>query len=90
MSLIDVSNHYQSLLAGHYSWMSGGLELNIKLNREFFQKHDLVASNNRLAVDLGAGCGFQSIPLAQAGFVVTAIDISEELLQELRINAEGL
>jgi ubiquinone/menaquinone biosynthesis C-methylase UbiE len=41
-------------------------------------------------VDLGAGCGFQSIPLAESGFNVTAIDVSRDLLAELRENAEGL
>ncbi len=39
------------------------------------------------AVDLGAGCGFQSIPLARLGFSVTAIDIDRKLLDELRRHA---
>ena len=39
------------------------------------------------AVDLGAGCGFQSIPLARLGFAVTAIDIDRKLLDELHRNA---
>jgi hypothetical protein len=38
-------------------------------------------------VDLGAGCGFQSIPLARLGFVVTAIDTDRKLLDELRAHA---
>jgi SAM-dependent methyltransferase len=35
------------------------------------------------AVDLGAGNGHQSLPLADAGFAVTAIDLSAALLTEL-------
>ena len=41
-------------------------------------------------MDLGAGCGFQSIPLAEAGFKVTAIDISHTLLTDLEKNARDL
>jgi len=41
-------------------------------------------------MDLGAGCGFQSIPLAEAGFKVIAIDISHVLLAELEKNAREL
>ena len=37
----------------------------------------------RRAVDLGAGCGFQAIPLARLGFAVTAIDLDRKLLAEL-------
>ena len=48
------------------------------------------AERSAAAVDLGAGCGFQSIPLAESGFNVTAIDVSRDLLAELRENAEGL
>ena len=40
-----------------------------------------------IAIDLGAGCGFQSIPLARLGFTVTAIDLDEKLLDELQKNS---
>jgi len=43
-----------------------------------------------VAVDLGAGPGFQSIPLAELGFQVIAIDLSGDLLNELRERAGGL
>ena len=39
------------------------------------------------AVDLGAGCGFQAIPLARLGFSVTAIDLDRKLLAELQAHA---
>lgn len=35
------------------------------------------------ALDLGCGSGFQTIPLLELGYDVTAIDMSDELLQEL-------
>jgi SAM-dependent methyltransferase len=40
-----------------------------------------------LAVDLGAGPGFQSIALAELGYHVTAVDLCPELLAELRARA---
>jgi hypothetical protein len=42
------------------------------------------------AVDLGAGFGMHSIPLARRGFAVLAIDSSPELLAELEEHAAGL
>lgn len=83
--------HYQNLLARHYYWMLGGAETKIADNRRFFQEHHCTPILSGHAVDLGAGPGFQSIPLAEAGFVVTAIDLSVELLNELtRNNIDGL
>ncbi|MFQ3669819.1 MAG: methyltransferase domain-containing protein, partial [Verrucomicrobiia bacterium] len=43
-----------------------------------------------LAVDLGAGFGMHSIPLARAGFRVVSIDTSELLLSELSALAGDL
>ena len=39
---------------------------------------------------MGAGCGFQSIPLAKAGYSVTAIDTDAKLLNELNANGGDL
>ncbi|KAL2914084.1 hypothetical protein HK105_206342 [Polyrhizophydium stewartii] len=44
----------------------------------------------RVALDLGCGSGFQTIPLLQLGFHVVAIDASDALLSELRGEAEQL
>ena len=38
-------------------------------------------------LDVGAGPGFISIILAEAGFSVTAVDFAETMLQEARVNA---
>jgi SAM-dependent methyltransferase len=85
-----VKEHYENLLAEYYSWMSGGFSRKVQQNREFFRYHNVRPSHSGVAVDLGAGCGFQSIPLAQAGFTVAAIDTSKKLLDELRRNAPDL
>ena len=81
--MASVKEHYDNLLASCYSWMCGGSDLKLKENRAFFQDHDIRPAHSAAAVDLGSGSGFQAIPLAEAGFKVTAIDISCELLAEL-------
>jgi SAM-dependent methyltransferase len=88
--MATAKEHYQRLLAEYYSWMLGGLARNIAQNLEFFKAHHVQPSLSKVAVDLGAGCGFQSIPLSQLGFRVIAIDASTKLLAELRQNAQGL
>jgi hypothetical protein len=88
--MATAKEHYDNLLAKYYSWMSGGLTLKIEQNREFFKTHHVRPLLSRVAVDLGAGCGFQSIPLSQLGFSVIAIDSSKGLLGELKQNAQGL
>jgi protein-L-isoaspartate O-methyltransferase len=83
----SVEEHYDQVLADVYSWMAGGFDAAIARNREFFAAHDIVPRGSRRAVDLGAGCGFQAIPLAAIGFSVTAIDTDRKLLEELREHA---
>jgi SAM-dependent methyltransferase len=85
-----VKEHYETLLAKYYSWMSGGFAKKIDENRIFFKDLLIKPSSSGIAVDLGAGSGFQSIPLAELGFKVIAVDLSETLLTELKDNAEDL
>ncbi len=88
--MASVKEHYDNLLASCYSWMCGGSDLILKRNRTFFQDHDIRPAHSATAVDLGAGSGFQAIPLAEAGFKVTAIDLSRELLTQLSKTAGTL
>ncbi len=88
--MASVKEHYDNLLASCYSWMCGGSDLKLKKNRAFFQAHGVRPAHSADAVDLGAGSGFQAIPLAEAGFNVTAIDVSRGLLQELNKTAGRL
>jgi SAM-dependent methyltransferase len=79
----SVAEHYDSLLADIYSWMFGGFDQGIANNAAFFERHDVRPRRSGVAIDLGAGCGFQAIPLARRGFRVTAIDLDRKLLAEL-------
>lgn len=85
-----VEEHYAKLLADYYSWMSGGWDQKTEQNRKFFEAHQVRPFKSAIAVDLGAGCGFQSIPLARLGFSVFAVDSSAKMLAELEQKAQGL
>lgn len=82
--------HYDQQLAAIYSWMSGGSEAAIESNRVLFRRLEVDSVPRGLAVDLGAGAGFQSLPLAELGFSVAAVDFSPQLLAELSERAKGL
>lgn len=88
--MADAKEHYNILLANIYSWMFGGLENKTDENKNYFNAHGIKPGLSGVALDLGAGSGFQSIPLSQLGFTVIAIDFSETLLAEIRTNSDGL
>jgi SAM-dependent methyltransferase len=83
----SVVTHYETHLAPIYLWMVGGMEHALSLGRD-----DLAPflAPPGVAVDLGAGFGMHSIPLARAGHQVLAVDTSHMLLSELRRNSAGL
>jgi len=82
--------HYENHLANYYAWISGGVDEKIEENRKFFVDHNIQPIRSGLAFDLGAGCGFQSVPLAQLGFRVVAMDLSAKMLAQLQENAKNL
>ncbi|NQZ49407.1 MAG: class I SAM-dependent methyltransferase [Moritella sp.] len=84
--MVTVEEHYESLLSDVYTWLMGGFDEAISNNVAFFKSRNITPSSSGIAVDLGAGSGFQSIPLAELGFNVTAIDLSKKLLNELNSN----
>ena len=88
--MATVKQHYNEVLSDVYSWMFGGFENGIQRNTEFIKKHKLTPQRSGIAIDLGAGCGFQSIPLAKSGYSVTAIDLDAKLLRELERNSDDL
>ncbi len=88
--MADVEQHYDRVLSDVYSWMYGGYDAALARYADFFESRGITPTRSGRAVDLGAGCGFQSIPLARLGFAVTAIDIDRKLLDELHRNAGGL
>lgn len=86
----SAKDHYDRFLAGQYAWMAGGFDVNVQKNRDFFAAQGICPSGTGAAIDLGAGCGFSAIPLAEAGFRVTAVDFCPQLLDELVRHALGI
>jgi SAM-dependent methyltransferase len=85
--MCTVTDHYASHLAPVYVWMAGGMEAALANGEK-----DLagVLNGTGLAVDLGAGFGMHSLPLARGGHRVIALDTSSLLLQTLKTQAAGL
>ncbi len=82
--MATVKDHYDSHLAPLYTWISGGADTPRARFTAFLDAHQLRPSApGATALDLGAGSGFQALPLAAAGYAVTAVDVSEVLLAEL-------
>jgi 2-polyprenyl-3-methyl-5-hydroxy-6-metoxy-1,4-benzoquinol methylase len=88
--MAGVCEHYENHLARYYAWISGGVDEKKEENRKFFVDHDIQPIRSGLAFDLGAGCGFQSVPLAQLGFRVVALDLSAKMLAQLKKTAKNL
>ena len=88
--MTGVCEHYENHLARYYAWISGGVDLKIEENQKFFVDHNIQPTHSGLAFDLGAGCGFQSVPLAKLGFRVVALDLSAKMLAQLKKAAKKL
>lgn len=90
----QVTDHYDHLLARHYTWMFGASFAEKVAEQKAILAQALTFANTpttRLAIDLGSGPGFQSVALAELGFApVLAVDTSAALLEELRAHAELL
>jgi SAM-dependent methyltransferase len=81
---VSVEDHYENLLAKHYTWMHGDYDSKVREHQLFFERAGILPRSGGKALDLGSGSGFQSLALANLGFEVLAVDTSETLLQELR------
>lgn len=81
--------HYESFLSEIYDWMQGGWDHNTELQRALIRDLGLTprpptqGSPKPLAIDVGAGTGYLTIALAEAGYRVVAIDPSESMLARL-------
>ncbi len=84
----SIQKHYDSLLAYHYSWIYGGFDIKLAENEEFFSSNEIHPCLSKTAIDLGCGSGFQTLALAKSGFKIYAVDISEKLLDELKIRSK--
>ncbi|QAZ67978.1 class I SAM-dependent methyltransferase [Solidesulfovibrio carbinolicus] len=87
--MLDAKTHYEQLLARHYSRAMGGFEAKAAENGALFDRLGIVPRTSGRAVDMGAGSGFQSLPLAERGFSVTAVDFSPTLVAELSQRTAG-
>ena len=82
--MTQVTEHYENHLAPIYLWMAGGIDAAIARGQAEVDAFCTGLSKGQLAVDLGAGFGMHSIPLAQLGYSVLAIDSSPILLEAMR------
>lgn len=82
--MASVEEHYEELLARHYSWMRGDFDSKVRENLALFKEAGVSPRSSGKALDLGCGPGFQSIALAGLGFAVVGVDTSGVLLEELR------
>jgi len=89
--MVDVETHYRELLAADYLIEVGDFDARVRADKGLFCGFDLECETGRArALDLGAGPGCQSFALAELGYLVTAVDLSEELLAELECRCQGL
>jgi SAM-dependent methyltransferase len=86
---MSVEDHYEKLLARHYSWMHGDYDSKVRKYQFLFEQAGILPRSVGKALDLGSGSGFQSLALADLGFEVLSVDTSELLLRELRDRAGG-
>ena len=88
--MATVQEHYEQHLGPVYTWMAGDLQAAVARNREELRGLGLVATEHGTALDLGAGPGGYTIPLAEAGYTTLALDTCTPLVSELRARAVGL
>ncbi len=70
--------------------MAGDFEVKQKEQQSFLEAHHIFPASSKVAIDLGAGHGLQSVSLAHLGFSVKAVDFNKQLLGELRNNSRDL
>lgn len=85
----EIKKHYDDVLREAYTWMFGDFDAKLNQNEQLFDELNLQPAKNGLAVDIGCGSGFQTIPLLNRGYSVAACDMSEFLLEELRTRTQS-
>jgi 2-polyprenyl-3-methyl-5-hydroxy-6-metoxy-1,4-benzoquinol methylase len=80
---ITVVDHYAKHLGPIYRWMVGDLDAAFSRSDAELDAVQLPSKTGGTAVDLGAGFGLHSLPLARRGYKVVAIDTYDPFLKEL-------
>src|SRR5687767_15040729 len=86
---MSAKEHYDKHLGNIYVWMSGPFEEKQIAQQRFFEQHRIFPNKGKVAIDLGAGHGLQSISLAKLGFSVTSVDFNQQLLNSLQSQNEN-
>jgi len=76
--------HYDQVLSKYYTRIFGGRELNEKKFQQVLDTFGIRPEANTNAIDLGAGSGFATVPLAKSGCKVFAVDLDQNLLDEIQ------
>jgi SAM-dependent methyltransferase len=87
---MKVKDHYDFHLGNFYSWMVGDFAAKQLEQQTYFIQRGMMPASNKLAIDLGAGHGLQTIALATLGYRVIAVDFNRQLLTELSLRKQGL
>ena len=90
LGITTAAEHYERHLGPIYVWMAGGSDVALQAGSAEIEALGLPVARGALVLDLGAGFGTHSIPLARRGARVTAIDSSAELLRTLTELGGGL
>lgn len=86
---MTVKDHYDFHLGNFYSWMVGDFAARQLEQQAYFSQRGITPTSNKLAIDLGAGHGLQTIALATLGYRVMAVDFNKQLLSELSSRIEN-
>ena len=86
---MSAKEHYDALLGNFYSWMLGDFDQQVISQRNFLNSVGCYDGEGKIAIDLGAGSGIQSIALAKNHFKVIAVDFCDNLLRELAAQPEA-
>lgn len=88
--MATAQDHYDGLLGPVYAWMVGDFDAAAARHAALFERLSIRPGATARAVDLGAGHGTSTRPLAELGFDVVALDFCAALLEELGRRCAGL